>query len=52
MGSNFAAAINAVSNQTGVTATFSTATGAVSLTAADGRNITIAATGTAAAETG
>ncbi|HRD71890.1 MAG TPA: flagellin [Aquimonas sp.] len=52
MGSNTAAAINAVSNQTGVTATFSTATGAVSLTAADGRNVTIAATGTAAAETG
>ena len=40
-GSDMAAAINAVSDQTGVTATFDTTTGAVALTAADGRNITI-----------
>jgi flagellin len=39
-GADMAAAINAVSDQTGVTATFAT-TGAVSLTASDGRNITI-----------
>ena len=45
-GNNVAAAINAISNQTGVTATFSTSTGAVTLTAADGRNITVAETGT------
>ncbi|MEZ5454673.1 MAG: flagellin [Lysobacteraceae bacterium] len=43
-GANLSAAINAVSNQTGVTATFSTSTGAVSLTAQDGRNITIGGT--------
>ncbi len=43
-GANVAAGINAVSNQTGVVATFSTSTGAVSLTAADGRNITIGGT--------
>jgi flagellin len=36
-----AAAVNAVSAQTGVTATFSTSTGRVSLAAADGRNITV-----------
>lgn len=40
-GVNVSAAINAVSNQTGVTATFSTTTGAISLTAADGRNISL-----------
>ncbi len=40
-GSDMAAAINAVSDQTGVTATFNSSTGAVALTAADGRNITI-----------
>lgn len=40
-GSNVAAAINAVSNQTGVTATFSTTDGKLSLTAADGRNVNI-----------
>ena len=34
-GSQMAAAINAVSDQTGVTATFSTSTGAVELTAVD-----------------
>ena len=46
-GSNVAAAINAVSNQTGVTATFSTTDGAVTLNAADGRTISaeIKATG-------
>lgn len=40
-GSDMAAAVNAVSDQTGVTATFNATTGAVDLTAADGRNITI-----------
>lgn len=40
-GAQTAAAINAISAQTGVTATFSTSTGAVALTAADGRNITV-----------
>jgi flagellin len=40
-GGQMAAAINAVSTQTGVTATFDTTTGAVALTAADGRNIQI-----------
>jgi flagellin len=43
-GANIAAAFNAVSNQSGVTATFSTTTGAVSLTAADGRNISLIGT--------
>ncbi len=46
-GSDVAAAINAISDQTGVTATFNSSTGAVALTAADGRNITIEATGNA-----
>lgn len=50
-GSDVAAAINAVSNQTGVTATFNTTTGAVALTAADGRNITIETDGSAGAAT-
>jgi flagellin len=40
-GGQVASAINAVSSQTGVTATFSTTTGAVALSAADGRNITV-----------
>jgi len=40
-GSQMAAAINAVSDQTGVTATFSTDDGGVTLTATDGRNITV-----------
>jgi len=40
-GGTIAAAVNAVSSQTGVTATFSTSTGAVALTATDGRNITV-----------
>lgn len=53
-GVNVSAAINAVSNQTGVTATFSTTTGAISLTAADGRNISLMAGtgGTTAAKAG
>ncbi len=40
-GANVAAAINAIATQTGVTAS-ATSTGAVTLTAADGRDITIA----------
>ncbi|MFZ6753130.1 flagellin [Undibacterium sp. Dicai25W] len=40
-GSQISAAINAKSSQTGVTATYDTTTGAVNLSAADGRNITI-----------
>ncbi len=48
-GANVASAINAVANQTGVTAVFSTTTGAVSLNAADGRNISLIGTGTGAA---
>ena len=52
-GSDVSAAINAVTNQTGVTATFDTTTGAVALNAADGRNITITTlTAAAAAVTG
>jgi len=48
-GGQVAAAVNAISSQTGVTATFSTSTGAVALNAADGRNITVTSTlGTAA----
>ena len=42
-GSDVAAAINAISDQTGVTASF-TASGGVSLTSIDGRNITVSAT--------
>ncbi len=50
---NVTAAINAVSNQTGVNATFDAVTFKVSLTAADGRNIQIELGGTAnAASTG
>jgi len=48
-GGQISAAINAKSNQTGVTATFDTTTGAVALTAADGRNITIGNDGTTTA---
>ena len=48
-GSQVAGAINAKSNQTGVTATFDTTTGAVALSAADGRNITIDTSANAAA---
>ena len=40
-GSQVAAAINAKSSQTGVTATYSLTTGAVALNAQDGRNITV-----------
>lgn len=40
-GGQVSAAVNAVSAQTGVTATFDKTTGAVALTAADGRNITV-----------
>jgi flagellin len=42
-GNNAATAINAVSNQTGVTATADASTGALTLTAADGRNIELTA---------
>ncbi|WP_297476073.1 flagellin [Ferrovum sp.] len=41
-GANTAAAINLISAQTGVTATANATTGAVTLTAADGRNIVLA----------
>ncbi|HQR02819.1 MAG: flagellin FliC [Proteobacteria bacterium] len=47
-GQNAAAAINLISNQTGVTATYSTTSGALSLTASDGRDIKLQA-GTATA---
>jgi flagellin len=43
-GGQVTAAINAKSAQTGVTATFSTTTGAVALSAADGRNIEVSKT--------
>lgn len=48
-GAQVAAAVNAISTQTGVTATFDTSTGAVSLSAADGRNITVVTSTNAAA---
>ncbi|MBX9705902.1 MAG: flagellin [Gammaproteobacteria bacterium] len=48
-GAQVAAAVNAISTQTGVTATFNTSTGAVALAATDGRNITITASTNAAA---
>ena len=52
-GAQMTAAINAKSGQTGVVATFSTTTGAVNLSALDGRNIAITATnGTTKAATG
>ena len=54
-GANTAAAINLISSQTGVTATANATSGAITLTAADGRDITIAAIGTygtLAADTG
>ncbi|QKE41107.1 MAG: flagellin [Ferrovum myxofaciens] len=54
-GANAAAAINLVSAQTGVTATANATTGAVTLTAADGRDIALAQNGTyatLAADTG
>ena len=50
-GAQVASAINAISSQTGVTATATTA-GIVSLTAADGRNITVTGTSTGSANTG
>jgi flagellin len=50
-GNNVVAAINAVSNQTGVTATFDTSTNQLSLAAADGRTITVETKGTQAAAT-
>jgi flagellin len=50
-GGQVAAAINAVSTQTGVTATFSTTDGSVALSAADGRNITVTTLANAAAAT-
>jgi flagellin len=52
-GADMAAAINAVSDQTGVTATFSTADGSVELTSIDGRNIQVAfASGVSGGQTG
>jgi len=48
-GNNVVAAINAVSNQTGVTATFDATTKKISLAAADGRTISVETKGTAAA---
>ena len=50
-GAQLSGAINAVSNQTGVTATFNTSTGAIALTAADGRNIDVVTSTNAAAVT-
>ncbi len=46
-GNNIVAAINAVSNQTGVTATFDSSSMKVSMAAADGRTITVQAAGAA-----
>jgi flagellin len=51
-GTQVAAAINAKSSQTGVTALADKATGAVTLTAADGRNITVSSTANGGARTG
>jgi len=51
-GTQTAAAINAKTSQTGVTAVANTSTGAVSLTAADGRNITVSTTAAGGAGTG
>jgi flagellin len=48
-GNNVVAAINAVSNQTGVTATFDNSTKKFSLAAADGRTITVETAGAAVA---
>ncbi|MEB0136408.1 flagellin [Actimicrobium sp. CCC2.4] len=48
-GGQVAAAVNSKSSQTGVTATFDTATGAVALKATDGRNVTLTTTANAAA---
>ncbi len=49
-GANLAAAINKVSTQTGVTAAADTKTGAVTLTASDGRDIAISMNGTETTE--
>jgi flagellin len=49
-GNQMAAAINNVSSQTGVTATFNTTTGAVKLLATDGRNIVVDASGVSAVD--
>jgi flagellin len=49
-GAQVAAAVNAVTSQTGVTATFSTTNGAVELAAADGRNITLTYTNARASD--
>ena len=51
-GTQTAAAINAKSSQTGVTATASTATGVVTLLATDGRNITVSSTANGGTGTG
>jgi len=51
-GTQVAAAINSKASQTGVTATADTSTGIVTLTAADGRNITISATTAGGNKTG
>jgi flagellin len=51
-GATMAAAINQVSAATGITASADASTGAITLTASDGRNIDITAIGTAAAATG
>jgi flagellin len=51
-GTQVAAAINAKTSQTGVTAAANTTNGRLSLTAADGRNITVTTTNNGAAETG
>jgi flagellin len=50
-GAQMTAAINAKSGQTGVVASFSTANGAVALTAADGRNISVSIGGAGTAIT-
>ncbi len=47
-GANVAAAINKISSQTGVTASADATTGAVKLTAADGRDVSLGMNGTAA----
>ena len=46
-GAAVTAAVNKITAQTGVTATFSTSTGAVALKAVDGRNITLESSGSA-----
>ena len=51
-GTQTAAAINAKTSQTGVIAVSNTSTGVISLTAADGRNITVSTTASGGAGTG